>query len=147
MKLAFLVTLFFCFFQGCVPKENVHTTHAVFVDHATKIKKEVTIKSSGSGGGITASGPGLIEQSIKKETKDGRLLYNSHKTTVMSGCLEHTAKLDIASYNSDGSYQTLTLKGETFYIQHFDVANKLISENKYKEQDFIKPEWVDAEDY
>lgn len=150
MIIYFRQILLFLFFIPTILFAQTEPTTIVTVDKVTGITTQIDREPSGTGGGIVGLGPSQTKRSITKNTKQGKIIYQSHQTYEYHGCLMYLTNWDIISYDTSGAYKTLMLekinRSEYIIIKTFAKDKKLISETKTHLKEFERQDWMDIAD-
>ncbi len=121
-----------------IPRKTVEAN----TDPVTGIKTVEEIIASGTGGGITGTGPSKVEHIITKYDGNNTLIYSGRKVSVASGCMVTTADWRITIYNPDKTCRKLRiLDASTVRVDSINKNNKLISRKNYTIDSFDLKEW------
>ena len=122
-------------------------TSIVTVDNSTGIKKVTYRKFIGSGGSFAGNSPRLTKTTITKYDKNGKIIYQSHRTFRLRGCIGDTPQWDIIAYDSSGGHKTLKLERKTkIIVKSFDKNGKLTTQTKTSFFKFSHEEWEDKDE-
>jgi hypothetical protein len=140
------ISLLFLLFSCFVHSQKRDTTY-ISVDASMGIKKTIHYERFGTGGGYSGSGAALTKRTITKYNKEGKIIYLSHHTYRLRGCIGSVRKWDIISYEQYGAYKTLKRKSRgRIIIKSYDKEHKLLSRKNFDSGTYTLEDWIDKDD-
>ncbi len=142
-----LVLFYFTAMASCASKQAEDKNVEVIYDSIKKEKIEIETRSSGSGGGITGSGPSMIKKRITKYNSTSTVIYTSYKEVSFQGCIGSTDVWEVSANIPDGNTKEMKKVGDNLYkITFTNKKGETDSTITLPYRDMSLLSWIDHRD-